>query len=548
MKRLAILVFAAPLFLACRDERSITALPLRGDFLDGRVLGGNAHFFFLPPMVSLPTFSGVFNPLIQPVVDICQLDVDPITHDPIACSAGVAHINPFPVSLDPTGDHYQVNWDTEQPQIDVTKFYRIQVFGSPGGLLLGLADIAPVVNGGQLKNVNTGEFIGLVDGRTLPIKFRIEQGAFLGDQTCTDCAEATVTNNGATVVTNTGFAGARLPAGWLALTSPSPVVVAIERVTTLNGLPLSGTNPCVPNALVQVQGCYRFQTIPTATFSSECMTSLCVTVGVCADVPAGTNPDVITLYSVEETGEPVVKELPNVPAPFVTCAGFASAAPRAGWWGNLAGGLWHHLEALVTPTPAYAFHLGAGGSTCCFSRIGWAVPAGTLIDFDVAPGGTALTPGTVINTTYPGVTFSRVMIPGGSLCGSSNTVYVNDNGPLPGGGFGFGSGDNVVTVCPPPTASDFNEGSFGRIQATFSGGATQVCIQVYVTGGPAPATGFLEAFNSGNTILTADTSAANAFGQKLCVSGSISYVQFAGLVGGFAIFDNMVVQFAPPPT
>ena len=35
----------------------------------------------------------------------------------------------------------------------------------------------PVSNGGGLKNIETGEVIGLVDNRTLPIEFRIEEGA-----------------------------------------------------------------------------------------------------------------------------------------------------------------------------------------------------------------------------------------------------------------------------------------------------------------------------------------------------------------------------------
>ena len=61
---------------ACRDQQSVTAARpgLSADFSDGRSTGGNPHFFFLPPLVSQPTFSGVFNSQIQPVVDICQLN------------------------------------------------------------------------------------------------------------------------------------------------------------------------------------------------------------------------------------------------------------------------------------------------------------------------------------------------------------------------------------------------------------------------------------------------------------------------------------------
>ena len=43
-------------------------------------------------------------------------------------------------------------------------------------MLLGYMDVQPAANGSGLKNVDTDEFMGLVDGRTLPIKFRIETG------------------------------------------------------------------------------------------------------------------------------------------------------------------------------------------------------------------------------------------------------------------------------------------------------------------------------------------------------------------------------------
>jgi len=216
----------------------------------------------------------------------------------------------------------------------------------------------------------------------------------------------------------------------------------------------------------------------------------------------------------------------------------------------------------VTPTKAYAFHLGVGGSTCCFSRIGWVLPAITPINFDAGPNG-AIEAGTAVNTVYSnegvindatvGVTFSRTSA---GQCEGSN-VYANDNGPLPGGTFGFNSGNNVVTICPEGTASDFSESSGGRIVASFTGTVTQACIQAYVTGfqpGSQPgATGFLEAFDANNVSLGKTTSDPNAFGQNLCVnaaaSATIASVQFAGSGTGFAMFDNMSVRFAqaPPP-
>jgi hypothetical protein len=210
----------------------------------------------------------------------------------------------------------------------------------------------------------------------------------------------------------------------------------------------------------------------------------------------------------------------------------------------------------VTPSSAYAFHLGGGGSACCFSRFGWVLPASTPITFDVDPTGAAIAAGTAVNATYStqGVTFSRTMP--GAFCGDAN-VYANNNGPLPGGGFGT-SENNVVTICPEGTSSDFSENLGGRIVASFTGTVTQACIQAYVTGfqpgSQSGATAFVEAFDASGLSIGKTTSDANAFGQNLCVNptatATIASVQFAGSGNGFAMFDNMTVRFAaaPPPT
>src|SRR2546430_2739506 len=240
MKRVVALASALAVCIACRDQHPITS-PLRSsaDFSDGRIPGGNPHFFFLPPLVKQPSFSGTFNPALRPVVEICQLDVD-INDIPIACSATVPTINPGIVELDLVDELYQVNWNTLLPPIDVTKFYRIQVRVATGGTILGFADVDPVLNGTELKNVNTGEFIGLVDGRTLPIKFRIEIGT-----TCktTDCFEGTVGAAGGTFITSSGLAGTFFPAGAL----NQDVFLVIDR---LDG------RPCVPIDLPQFSGSY----------------------------------------------------------------------------------------------------------------------------------------------------------------------------------------------------------------------------------------------------------------------------------------------------
>src|ERR1041385_344148 len=388
MKRIALLSVTCAMLVACQDQE-LTRVPpgLSADFSDGRVGGGNPHFFFLPPLVSRPSFSGTFNPDLNPVVEICELIV---TAKPFMCNSTVPVIHPGPVALNATGQQYQVNWDTRASGINVDKFYRILVRGAAGGDSLRVADMDPVANGSGLKNVSTGEFIGLVDGRTLPIQFRIELGAFATNQSCNDCAERTVTNAGATFATNTGFAGALFPVGWLP-TGFDQVVVTIERVTVDN----ASTDPsqrCIPFDQAQFEGCYRFRTNPDVGNFAQL-----VTVGVCHTLPeSDPRESSLQLFSVEEPiGEsPDIRVLPNVPAPFVQCEGFASAASGASAFRAFGRRLGHWLSL----QPIFAAHLGAGGTTGSFSRIGWAVPPsppGVLYGVNSADDGlSTIDPGT----------------------------------------------------------------------------------------------------------------------------------------------------------
>jgi hypothetical protein len=53
--------------------------------------------------------------------------------------------------------------------------YRISVTAC--AVPLGYADVDVVDSGKDLKNVNTNQYVALLDDRTLPIKFQIEPGA-----------------------------------------------------------------------------------------------------------------------------------------------------------------------------------------------------------------------------------------------------------------------------------------------------------------------------------------------------------------------------------
>lgn len=137
--------------------------------------GGLAGFFFLPPMVPAPTPVEAFDATQRPEVRIDELD--PAT---LAVRATIARYTMLTGAGSETirvdaGGHYIVNWHTDQFALDSQRMYRINVLAR--GKLLGFADVDVVDTAKELKNVDTNESIPLVDGRTLPIKFRIERFA-----------------------------------------------------------------------------------------------------------------------------------------------------------------------------------------------------------------------------------------------------------------------------------------------------------------------------------------------------------------------------------
>jgi alpha-tubulin suppressor-like RCC1 family protein len=128
-------------------------------------------FYWLPPMVRQPTVSGTFDASLAPTVAICELVDD-------ACGPVLAT---YTMTSGPGGElvrlqdgHYHVNWHTNEFTLSTTNSYRISVRAGVNGVLLGYADVQPAANGSGFKNLDSNELMGLVDGRTLPIKFRIE--------------------------------------------------------------------------------------------------------------------------------------------------------------------------------------------------------------------------------------------------------------------------------------------------------------------------------------------------------------------------------------
>jgi len=200
--------------------------------------GGNPHFFFLPPMVTgLPRGSGTSDADQRPTVVVCEWKSDNggSCGDIVAQFARRDGTSASDISYDGTSGAYQVNWNTDECStgtscsLDPTKTYRLRVLA--GAYELGHADLDVVSTGKELKNVETGEYIGLVDGRTLPIKFRIEQGA------------AAISTSGAPVTVGTGGGVVMNARGTVALDF-QPGSLSTDKAVTITDVtePLLGTN------------------------------------------------------------------------------------------------------------------------------------------------------------------------------------------------------------------------------------------------------------------------------------------------------------------
>jgi hypothetical protein len=140
---------------------------------DGAHPPGQAGFYFLPPLVPRPTYSGQFDPTKSPAVRIiCTGATGP--QCPTFMTASV--------KVDSKGERYVASWKGTKVDRNVELGpgrYRIEV--SIGQNLIGYADIWFVLKNADLTSVSTA-YIGMVAGRLVDIPFRIETGLFPGNR------------------------------------------------------------------------------------------------------------------------------------------------------------------------------------------------------------------------------------------------------------------------------------------------------------------------------------------------------------------------------
>ncbi len=253
--------------VACHGDRSYSAGP-SSLIQDGGHPGGNAFFFWLPPITNQqPPAGQVFSRQLTPTVTITNL----CSGDVIRTLAGS--------EVQVEDAQYHANWHTPDDNLDPACTYRIAV--QTGARQLGVVDVDVVDDGSELKNVDTDEFIPLLDDRTLPIQFFIGVGSQC-ERTDSDCGEGTAQPGvSTTIVTENGQAGVVIPAGAV----DQPVTIIVES---------SDDRPCIASLLEPVysgsigpigNSCYDFHTEPPlAEINASGRFNTNVTVGICADL------------------------------------------------------------------------------------------------------------------------------------------------------------------------------------------------------------------------------------------------------------------------
>ena len=377
------------------------------DATHGSLNTRNRFFYWLPPLVSNPNPTGAANQFASPEITICQLNGagtecakdggQPIIVAQFSKTAGtggeVIRVN--------SDRHYQVNWRTDLSDLNPDSVYRIIV--TVDGSEYGFADVEVGRNGSELKNVDRNEFVPLVDGRTLPIKFRIEAGAgCIGRES--ECAEAIVNPSVQTVVTvvdgNVPLAFGDFPTGW----TNGEQLVRIERI--FDGGFDVGDGPLATD-FPQYPLFFHYFTTASQPFNKRVRIGVCNVENTEEDPfhPPHRETTVLAMGGTPET----FRTLPRAPTIDIlgNCQGAEREPSPIGW---LPARL-NDLAAALFPKPLHASAMvvdgGAGGSTDAFSPAG-TVDTASLADFVIESvshtpsdptSGTPVTVSTVITNT-----------------------------------------------------------------------------------------------------------------------------------------------------
>src|SRR6266850_4480810 len=252
--RVAWLIPALLIVEACASGDRPTAPRLGPEFAisDGVHEGGTPGFYFLPPIVAQPAFSGSFDADIEtlnPQIAICDITDGPDNNCGGAggTSAVIVYTTTSTpaITIDLTAEQYQVKWDTRAAGFDADHTYRVHVRAGASGARreLGFADV--LLTTGKAKKVATDDLIALKDGKPLPIHFRIEAG--IAGSVSVSAATPSVATGGTDLLTATvqdlhGAPLANATVAWTVTAAPG-VVASLAPASGPTTLLTAGTTP-----------------------------------------------------------------------------------------------------------------------------------------------------------------------------------------------------------------------------------------------------------------------------------------------------------------
>jgi len=242
MRRARIARAAAAALILAGCTETVPTLPSAGNVLTGPAPAGvisdaahlgKPHFFFLPPLVRTPAATGTFDETLTPEVQVCVLgatECEPtIAVFTMSTSWGSERLR-----VSPTDAAYIVNWHTDEFGLDTAATYRIRVLVDD--IELGYADLDVVGAGRELRNVNTEEYVPLLNGRTLPIKFRIEEGFLARITVAPEEATIAIGETQAFTATASDLHGAGLPDVALTWSTSDGAVATVDGAGVATGV------------------------------------------------------------------------------------------------------------------------------------------------------------------------------------------------------------------------------------------------------------------------------------------------------------------------
>lgn len=165
------LLLAAFAVTTCRSN----TLGPQASAVVGNHVSTSENVYFLPPIARSQSFTGTFDPSVDVEIHICEWTGGACADPEVAVFTMTTGTGSELVRMELGEEQYIVNWHTREFTLDTTKTYRIRVIAD--GTEVGHADVRLAGTGQDFRKFESEGYVALVDGSTLPIKVRIEQGA-----------------------------------------------------------------------------------------------------------------------------------------------------------------------------------------------------------------------------------------------------------------------------------------------------------------------------------------------------------------------------------